>query len=72
VVGYFDTGDTRFSLAPIGVGGTRLTVSAVHILRIDPTLYWEPLARVAIRLNETRVLKDVKTKAEQQARPHGR
>lgn len=66
VIGYFDTGETRFSLEPIAGGGTRLTIDAVNVLRIDPALYWEPFARVAIHLNVSRVLRDVRTKAEQQ------
>jgi len=45
-------------------GGNRLTVDTVSVLRIDPALYWQPLARVAIRLNLSRVLQDVKQKAE--------
>lgn len=64
VNGYFDTGETRFTLTPIVGGGTRLRVQSLHILRIDPALYWEPIARLAILLNVTRVLKDVRTKAE--------
>lgn len=59
VSGYFDTLDTRFDLRPLPGGGTRLTVSATHVLRMDPVLYWEPLARLAIRMNVTRVLADI-------------
>jgi hypothetical protein len=62
--GYFQTGETRFTLVPMAQGGTRLTVDTVSVLRIDPALYWQPLARVAIRLNLSRVLQDVKQKAE--------
>ncbi len=62
--GYFQTGETRFTLVPMARGGTRLTVDTVSVLRIDPALYWQPLARVAIRLNLSRVLQDVKQKAE--------
>jgi hypothetical protein len=65
VNGYFDTGVTRFSLNPIVGGGTRLTVATTHILRIDPALYWEPIARLAIRLNVSRVLQDIRSRAEQ-------
>lgn len=64
VEGYFDTGETRFFLAPLAGGGTRLGIASVHVLRIDPALYWEPLARLAIRLNLSRVLEDVRVKAE--------
>jgi hypothetical protein len=64
VDGYFITGDTSFSLAPLPDGETRLTIKAAHILRIDPVLYWEPIARWAISTNVRRVLIDAKIKAE--------
>jgi hypothetical protein len=64
VSGYFDTLETRFVLVPLRGGGTRLTVSAEHILRIDPALYWEPIARWAISRNISRVMEDVRAKAE--------
>ncbi len=63
LTGYFDTGETRFDLVPIS-GGTRLTARADHVLRIDPGLYWEPIARWAIKQNVTRVLADVRRYAE--------
>lgn len=66
VSGYFDTGETRFSLVPLPDGGTRVRIAARHVLRIDPALYWEPVARLAIRLNLSRVLEDIKAKAERQ------
>ena len=64
VQGYFETGTTRFTLTPLPGGGTRLDIDARHVMRIDPVLYWEPLARLAIRINLTRVLDDLKQKAE--------
>jgi hypothetical protein len=64
VSGYFTTGETRFSLRPLAAGGTRLTVTASHRLKIDPIPYWEPLARWATSANSRRVLLDIKTKAE--------
>ena len=45
-------------------GGTRLTIRAAHVLRIDPVLYWEPIARWAIHQNIARVMEDVRSKAE--------
>lgn len=63
VRGYFDTAETRFDLEPLSDGGTRLTARATHILKMDPVLYWEPVARWAIHLNVTRVLRDVQAKA---------
>lgn len=65
--GYFVTGETRFELAQRPGGGTRLRVSAEHVLRIDPAPYWEPIARLAIRDNVGRVLDDIKTKAERRS-----
>jgi len=64
VRGYFSTADTRFALRRLRNGGTRLTLAASHVLRIDPIPYWEPLARWAAGANGRRVLEDVKAKAE--------
>lgn len=64
LVGYFDTGETRFDLKRLTGGRTRLTVSASHVLRIDPVLYWGPIARWAIGQNVSRVLRDVQRDAE--------
>lgn len=64
LVGYFETGETRFDLTPLADGGTRLSVRAEHRLRIDPVPYWGPIARLAIRDNVDRVLRDVAEKAE--------
>lgn len=63
VRGYFDTAETRFDLEPLANGGTRLTAHATHVLKMDPVLYWEPVARWAIHLNVTRVLRDIEAKA---------
>jgi len=65
VHGYFSTAATGFTLTPLPGGRTRLRVEARHMLRVEPALYWEPLARLAIRLNMARVLGDVRRKAEQ-------
>jgi uncharacterized membrane protein YhaH (DUF805 family) len=62
--GYFNTGETRFALTPLPNGSTRLTLRAESILRIDPVLYWEPIARLAVHLNAMRVLHDIEVKAE--------
>ncbi len=64
LIGYFDTGETRFDLVPLPGGRTRLTVRAGHVLRIDPVLYWGPIARWAIGQNVERVLSDVRRDAE--------
>ena len=64
LVGYFDTGEKRFDLTPLPDGRTRLTISAGHVLRIDPVLYWAPIARWAIGQNVSRILADVRHDAE--------
>jgi len=64
VDGYFDTGETQFEIEAQGERRTRLTIRAAHRLRIDPVIYWEPIARWAARSNTRRVLRDMKAKAE--------
>lgn len=65
VHGYFDTGETRFAIDPLPSGRTRLTVRAAHVLRIDPVIYWEPIARWAVHENSRRVLRGIRDRAEQ-------
>jgi general stress protein CsbA len=67
VNGYFETGETRFEIEPIGGQRTRLTILAAHRLRIDPVIYWEPIARWAASNNCRRVLRDLKAKAESES-----
>jgi hypothetical protein len=67
VSGYFDTAWTSFDIEPLPGGGTRLTARAAHILRIDPVPYWEPIARWAVDENVSRVLRDIKDKAERRS-----
>jgi hypothetical protein len=62
--GYFETDTTSFELRSLPTGKTRLLARATHRLRIDPALYWEPLARWAIKTNVTRVLESIKGAAE--------
>ncbi|GFE77533.1 SRPBCC family protein [Novosphingobium sp. TCA1] len=64
VQGYFETSTTGFTLTSLPNGHTRLDIEARHVLRVEPVLYWEPLARLAIRMNLSRVLGDLKQKAE--------
>ena len=64
LVGYFETGEMRFDLQPLAGGRTRLSVTAAHRLRLEPIIYWEPIARWAIQMNARRVLRDFKAKAE--------
>ena len=64
VAGYVTVRETTFRLAPLPGGRTRLTVTAGQTLRIDPVLYWLPLARWATERNLARVLRDVGRRAE--------
>lgn len=68
--GYFETGETRFEIEPITSNTSKLTILAAHSLRIDPILYWEPIARWAAASNTQRVLRDLKMKAETQRVAH--
>ncbi|MBV9883474.1 MAG: SRPBCC family protein [Sphingomonadaceae bacterium] len=68
VRGYFETRATGFILLPLPGGRTRLVVEAEHVLRLDPVLYWEPVARWAIGRNLERVLADLRARAEQAGR----
>jgi len=63
VDGYFVTHGMSFALRPDGRGGTWLDADADHELRIDPALYWRPLAVWAIDRNLGRVLEDVRRKS---------
>ena len=64
VQGYFETETTRFDLQPLPGGRTRLVVQASHTLRLDPVLYWEPMARWTVRRNTVRVLRHIRDAAE--------
>jgi hypothetical protein len=64
VAGYFETGETRFEIERLGEQRSRLTIRAAHRLRIDPVIYWEPIARWAARSNTRRVLSDIEAKAQ--------
>lgn len=66
VNGYFETGETRFEIEHLAGQRSRLTILAAHRLRIDPIIYWEPIARWAASSNTRRVLRDIKNKAETQ------
>lgn len=62
--GYVVTGATRGTFLPLRHGGTRLTLQAQIVLRIDPIAYGRPIARVAFHLNARRVLDIVKIETE--------
>jgi hypothetical protein len=64
VIGYFRTTDTRFDLVARDGGGTEVIELTSHELKLEPVLYWLPLARWVVRMNNTRVLAYLKRQAE--------
>jgi hypothetical protein len=64
VVGYFRTTDTSFELAPGAGGGAEIVERTSHELRLEPVLYWLPLARWVVHANNARVLAYLKRQAE--------
>ncbi len=67
VQGYFRTVSTRFEIVGLAGGRSRLSEHTVHALRLDPILYWLPLARWIIHQNNARVLASVRAHAEHRA-----
>ncbi len=63
-VGYFRTALTSFELAPLPDGRTQIVEQTSHQLRLEPVLYWLPMARWIVHLNNTRVLTHIKRQAE--------
>jgi hypothetical protein len=66
-VGYFRTLDTSFELVPRPDGWTDVHERTSHELRLDPILYWLPLARWVIHQNNARVLAHIRQQAERTA-----
>jgi uncharacterized membrane protein YhaH (DUF805 family) len=64
VNGYFRTVDARFTIAPLANGHTLLTLDTRHELKLNPYLYWLPIAKWAIHANKTRVLRHFAQQAE--------
>jgi hypothetical protein len=67
VSGYFSTTATSFELVPRADGGTDVHERTSHELRLEPVLYWLPLARWAVEANNARVLAHLKREAEREA-----
>jgi uncharacterized membrane protein YhaH (DUF805 family) len=63
-LGYFTTMDMSFELLPLGDGRTRLIERTSHTLRLEPVLYWLPLARIMLDQNNARVLEHIRRQAE--------
>src|SRR5262249_15258369 len=64
VNGYFKTLDALFTITPLANGLTRLTLTTHHQLRIEPALYWSPIAEWATHVNKVRVLRHFRDQAE--------
>ena len=64
VVGYFRTTNTSFELLPREHGDTDVIERTSHELKLEPVLYWLPLARWVVHENNARVLAHIKRQAE--------
>jgi hypothetical protein len=64
VVGYFRTISTSFELLERADGSTEIIERTAHQLRLDPILYWLPLARWVVHENNMRVLTHIRRQAE--------
>ncbi|MGH6925144.1 MAG: DUF805 domain-containing protein [Propylenella sp.] len=65
VVGYFRTLSTSFELFERADGTTEIVERTAHQLRLDPILYWLPLARWVVHQNNQRVLTHVQGQTEE-------
>ena len=65
VTGYFNSMRTSFELVPRADGGTEIIERTSHELKLEPALYWLPLARWIVQLNNARVLSHIRQQAEQ-------
>lgn len=61
---YFSTHETHFELQPMADGGTELIERTSHVLKLEPVLYWLPLARLVVAQNNARILGHIKRQAE--------
>ncbi len=64
VVGYFHTITTSFVLLPLQDGRTRVILRSTHELKLDPVLYWLPLTRWVVTMDDARVLAYVRRRSE--------
>jgi hypothetical protein len=68
VMGYFTSGLTSFELAARADGGTDIIERSSHELRLEPVLYWLPIARWIVQQNNARVLAHIRDQAERRVR----
>ena len=71
VVGYFLTTNTSFELRPLPDGRTEVVERTSHQLKLDPVLYWLPMARWVVHANNVRVLAHISRRAESDFRESG-
>ncbi|MBV8754881.1 MAG: SRPBCC family protein [Hyphomicrobiales bacterium] len=64
VIGYFRTVSMSFELRPRANGETDLVERSSHELRLEPVLYWLPMARWVVHANNARVLAHIRHQAE--------
>jgi uncharacterized membrane protein YhaH (DUF805 family) len=64
VIGYFRTTLTSFELVPGPNGRTNIVERTSHELRLEPVLYWLPMARWVVTQNNARVLAHIRHQAE--------
>ena len=69
LVGYFRTTSTSFELSPRSDGGTDVVERTSHELRLEPALYWLPMARWMVHANNARVLAHIRGHAERSTAP---
>jgi len=68
VVGYFRTTTTSFELISRADGTTEVVERTSHELRLDPVLYWLPMARWVVHENNAHVLSHLRRHAEKNMR----
>jgi len=64
VVGYFQTSEMTFEIRPQENGSTVLVERSSHELKLEPVLYWLPMARWVVHANNARVLAHIRRQAE--------
>jgi hypothetical protein len=64
VIGYFRTKEASFELSALSDGATEIVERTSHELRLEPVLYWLPMARYVVHANNARVLAHIRRRAE--------
>lgn len=64
VNGFLETRDTSFEIVPLDDGSSKLIERTSHVMRLDPAVYWLPIARWVIGANNARVLAYIRDSAE--------